>query len=96
MHTVIEYLLEHKDKLELFTSALTRAHVDAHPEVLKVRALYLQMQEKVQNQDASLGPEFASLQTVTSNYKVPGDVCKTYEQTYKLLETANELYNEGR
>ena len=45
--TIKDYMNDHKEDLDLFTSALTKVHVDAHPEVKDVRDLYLKIQYKL-------------------------------------------------
>lgn len=94
--TIKDYMNEHKEDLDLFTSALTKAHVDAHPEVKVVRELYVKIQYKIDVDIKDLDHEFETLKRITNNYEIPNDVCGTYEKTYQLLKEANRLYNEER
>ncbi len=94
--TIKDYINDHKEDLDLFTLALTKAHVDAHPEVKDVRDLYLRIQYKLDVDIKDLDHEFETLKRITNNYEIPNDVCGTYEKTYHLLKEANRLYNEGR
>ncbi|EST89882.1 hypothetical protein T233_00988 [Vagococcus lutrae LBD1] len=94
--TLKEYMNKHKKDLDLFTSALTKAHVDNHPEVKSVREVYVCIQDKIDNEIENLDREFEKLDRITKNYEIPNDVCGTYEKTYNLLKEASNLYNEGR
>ncbi|MDE8210177.1 iron-sulfur cluster repair di-iron protein, ric [Erysipelothrix rhusiopathiae] len=94
--TVKDYMNDHKEDIDLFTSALTKAHADAHPEVKAVRELYVKIQYKIDVDIKDIDHEFETLKRITNNYEIPDDVCGTYEKTYQLLKEANRLYNEGR
>ena len=94
--TIKDYMNDHKEDLDLFTSALTKAHADAHPEVKSVRELYVRIRDKIDANIEDIDHEFETLKRITKNYEIPNDVCGTYEKTYHLLKEANRLYNEGR
>lgn len=91
-----DYMNDHKEDLDLFTLALTKAHADAHPEVKAVRELYLRIQDKINVGIKDIDHEFETLKRITKNYEIPNDACSTYEKTYHLLKESNRLYNEGR
>lgn len=96
MVTINEYINGNHEKLELFTTAITRAHGKNHPEAFDVRELYTQLEEKVQDagtKKPDLDAEFIKLREVTGNYTVPGDVCGTYEAVYNMLEKADKVYS---
>lgn len=83
------------EKLDLYTTAITRAHGKSHPEAFEVRKLFEVINKKVADSNANkldLNVEFANLRKVTDNYKVPGDVCETYEATYNMLEEVDKAY----
>lgn len=82
-------------KLELYTSAITRAHGKNHPEVFKVQELYHVIKTKTKDAGArkpDLYPDLAQLRTVTKNYTVPEDVCETYAAVYQMLSEIDRSY----
>lgn len=96
MAKINEYIKGNHEKMDLFTTAITRAHGQNHPEAFDVRELYTQLETKVKEAGAekpNLDAEFAQLREVTSNYAVPGDVCGTYEAVYNMLEEADKVYS---
>lgn len=95
MTTFNDYIQTHAEKLNLFTTAITRAHGKNHPEAFDVRELYAQMEAKTQAAGAakpSLDAEFAQLREVTNHYTIPGDVCETYAAVYNMLAEADAVY----
>ena len=96
MATIKEYMDANQEKMELYTTAITRAHGKNHPEAFDVRELYTQVEKKVMaagSERPDLDSEFEKLREITSNYTVPGDVCGTFEAVYKFLEEADHLYS---
>lgn len=96
MATIKEYMGNSQEKMELYTTAITRAHGKNHPEAFDVRELYTRVEAKVMAAGADhpdLDSEFEKLREVTGNYTVPGDVCGTFEAVYKFLEEADNLYS---
>lgn len=84
------------ETLELYTTAITRAHGKNHPEAFEVRSIFERMTEKVNAAGESkpnLDAEFAELRKVTSDYAIPGDVCDTYAGTYNMLAEADHVYS---
>lgn len=96
MTDINAYIQSNHEKLDLFTTAITRAHGKNHPEAFDVRELYTQLVAKVEAAGAAksdLSHEFAKLREITNNYAVPGDVCGTYEAVYNMLEEADKLFS---
>ncbi|WP_373850053.1 iron-sulfur cluster repair di-iron protein, ric [Jeotgalibaca porci] len=96
MTTVNDFINTNHEKLDLYTTAITRAHGKNHPEAFDVRELYTQVEVKVKAAGAdkpNLDSEFEKLREVTNNYTIPKDVCGTYEAVYKSLEEADKLYS---
>ncbi len=90
-----ELLTSYHEKLDLFTTAITRAHGESHPEAFKVRELYEAISARVKNGGSDkpdLDAEFAELRKVTNNYTIPGDVCETYAATYNMLAEVDKAY----
>src|SRR5690625_4142257 len=93
--TFNEIVTNHFEDLDLFTTAITRAHGKSHPEAFEVRKLFEKINSKVQEagtKKSDLNEEFSQLNEVTNNYKVPGDVCETYEAVYQMLSEAEIAY----
>lgn len=91
------YLNRHQEKLELYTTAITRAHGAHHPEVFEVKKLYTVIQAKINaagSELVDLEPEFAALRKLTNNYEVPGDVCETFAAVYHMLAKADAAYQQ--
>lgn len=89
-----EYLIENKEKLDLYTTALTRAHGKEHPEVFEVKEIYNLIQSKLNNNDNNLENDFEKLRNITDNFSIPNGVCDTYVATYLMLEKASSLKNK--
>lgn len=97
MTTAIEYLKERQEKLDLYTTAITRAHGAHHPEVFEVRAVYTTIQDKIKAtgmEPVVLDQEFAQLRRITHDYVIPDDVCETFAATYHMLAKADRTYQE--
>ncbi|NLC05416.1 MAG: iron-sulfur cluster repair di-iron protein, ric [Erysipelothrix sp.] len=69
------------EKLEMFVPVVARVHGPTHPEFYEVQKEF----ENIKNQD-SLDQAFKNLREITDNYKVPSDVCESYEAVYSMLE----------
>ncbi|HLR65522.1 MAG TPA: iron-sulfur cluster repair di-iron protein, ric [Virgibacillus sp.] len=82
--------------LDLYTTAITRAHGENHPEAFEVRELFEVMNEKIKETGANnvnLDEEFTRMRDVTDNYTIPGDVCETYAGVYNMLSEADKSYH---
>ena len=95
MKESIEFLNNHQEKLELFTRAVARVHGDYHPEVIKVREIYQQIEQKLTDGIDDLDSEFELLREVTSNYTIPDDVCEAFSTVYQVLQQADTLRNKN-
>lgn len=83
------------EKLDIFTTAITRAHGKNHPEAFEVRELFSEINEKMQTAGSArpnLDVEFARLREITNNYTIPGDVCGTYAAVYDMLSETDQVY----
>lgn len=83
------------EKLDLYTTAITRAHGKNHPEAFEVRELFEAISGKVKNAGThkpDLDAEFAQLRKITDNYTIPGDVCETYAGTFEMLAEVDKAY----
>jgi|SRR5690625_3376032 len=95
MTTFNKVVEESFETLDLYTTAITRAHGENHPEAFEVRELFEVMNEKIKEAGTSkpkLDAEFTQLRAITDNYTIPEDVCETYEGVYNMLSEANKAY----
>lgn len=79
-----------------YVPVVDRVHGAHHPEFHEVRSIFETIVEKTKsagNNKPELTIEFIRLREVTSNYKVPGDVCETYEAVYNILEVVDKAYH---
>lgn len=86
---------KHFPRLEQYVPIVARVHGGSHPEFHEVRKLFNTINEKTKkagSEKAELNEEFAKLREITDNYKVPGDVCESYEAVYKMLAEVDEAY----
>ncbi len=94
----MDKLNEFKEKnfpeLDMFMPIVKRVHGPHHEEIFDVAKIYERMKTKLNAGDQYLDQEFAELKQVTDNYKVPDDVCETYEKIYNVLKELNEIYEE--
>ncbi|MFL2116476.1 iron-sulfur cluster repair di-iron protein, ric [Marinilactibacillus psychrotolerans] len=93
--TFNEVITNHFEKLDLYTTAITRAHGKNHPEAFEVRELFETISGKVKDVGTNkpdLDAEFAQLRKITDNYTIPGDVCETYAGTFEMLSEVDKAY----
>lgn len=92
-HEIVE---NYAEDLDLYTTAITRAHGKSHPEAFEVRELYETIQAKVTESTTGkpkLDEEFKQLREITDHYTIPGDVCETYAAVYNMLSELDEAYH---
>ena len=93
--TFHDFTNNHFEKLDLFTTAITRAHGKNHPEAFEVREIFESMNEKVKasgTKKPDLDEAFKQLRKITDHYTVHDDVCETYAGVYHMLLEAEEAY----
>lgn len=85
-------------RLVQYVPIVDRVHGAHHPEFHEVRSLFETINNKTKEAGSNrpeLKEEFKRLREVTSNYKVPGDVCESYEAVYNMLEAVDKAYHGG-
>ncbi len=80
--------------LEQYVPVVERVHGGHHPEFYDVRAEYNKLVEKIRANDLDLSEEFGRLDLITDSYKVPGDVCETYEAVFVMLKALADSYKK--
>lgn len=89
---------KHLPTLEQYVPMVARVHGQEHPEFLEVHQLFEKIKAKVKKAGAvkpELSEKFTKLRQVTDNYKVPSDVCETYEAVYKMLTEIDKAYHQS-
>lgn len=93
----MDKLKEFKEKnfkeLDAFMPIVKKVHGPNHKEIFDVADVYEDIKAKIDSDDDNLDKEFTDLKKITDNYKIPGDVCETYEHIYKQLEKLNKTYD---
>lgn len=91
-----EVKLKNLERLEMYVPVVARVHGGTHPEFHEVRKVFDALNEKIQaagTEKPELETEFAKLRQITDNYKVPSDVCETYEAVYNMLEELDQAFD---
>lgn len=91
-----QFANEQFETLNLYTTAIVRAHGNHHPEFKDIRNAFENIQAKY-NKDAraDLTSEFKKLREVTNNYSAPADTCETTVASFALLKEADTLYTNA-
>lgn len=82
--------------LEQYIPIVDRVHGATHLEFHDVRRVFEDINHKVKKEGVDktqLDKEFQQLRKITNNYKVPNDVCESYEAVYNMLEDIDKAYN---
>lgn len=83
-------------KLEQYVPIVARVHGEHHPEFHDVRKVFDTIVEKTNAAGSNmpeLSAEFVRLREITDHYKVPGDVCESYEAVYHMLAKMDQAYS---
>ena len=81
--------------LAQYIPIVARVHGGSHPEFHEVHRIYDQIKEKIKNNKTpDLTKEFSDLREITDNYKVPSDVCESYEAVYHMLAELDIAYHK--
>lgn len=86
----------HFKTLESYVPIVARVHGASHPEFYEVQELFNIINKKVKElgfEKVDIKEELAKLREVTNYYKVPNDVCESYEAVYKMLAEVDEVYS---
>jgi len=93
----LELFNKHFKKLESYVPVVARVHGDTHPEFHDVKRVYETIKGKIKEESLespSLFNELEELRNITDNYKVPDDVCVTYEAVYNMLKEIDDSFNK--
>ena len=91
-----EVVAKHLPTLNQYVPVVARVHGGTHPEFHKVRELFDAIDGKISKSSANnpdLNEDFAKLREITDNYKIPDDVCESYEAVYNMLGELDNAYN---
>ena len=82
--------------LKQYVPIVARVHGDHHPEFHEVRKVVDTIMGKTKEAGTNkptLNEEFTKLRELTDNYKVPADVCESYETVYRMLAEIDNAYH---
>lgn len=96
MKKYIEENQEILKQLDLFVPIVNKVHGKNHPEFNEVKNNYDVINNKLNTNNFNLENEFTNLRKITSNYKIPNDVCESYEAVYLMLEKLDDSFNKGK
>ncbi|MFA5693012.1 MAG: iron-sulfur cluster repair di-iron protein, ric [Acholeplasmataceae bacterium] len=96
MKKYIEENQEILKQLDLFVPIVNKVHGKNHPEFNEVKNNYDVINNKLNTNNFNLENEFTNLRKITSNYKIPNDVCESYEAVYLMLEKLDGSFNKGK
>jgi len=83
--------------LKQYVPVVAKVHGKTHPEFYEVASLYEDLRKIMQkpvSDKHELSEEFAKLRKITGNYRIPNDVCETYEAVYTMLAALDASYSE--
>ncbi len=86
MNNIKEFEERYFDEMDKLMPIVKRVHGPHHPEFYDVYDIYEDIEEKIKAGDDNLEDDFLKLREITDSYKIPDDVCETYEVMYKKLE----------
>lgn len=87
---------KHFKTLKQYVPVVARVHGGSHPEFHEVHKLFEAINGKIKEAGSNkpeLKGEFAKLREITADYKVPSDVCESYEAVYKMLAEIDKAYH---
>jgi iron-sulfur cluster repair protein YtfE (RIC family) len=77
--------------LDFYMPVVERVHGPHHAEIYDVAKVYEAMKDHLE-QNRSLEGDFKKLRDLTDNYRVPEDVCESYEAIYQMLSELDRTY----
>jgi iron-sulfur cluster repair protein YtfE (RIC family) len=77
--------------LDFYMPVVERVHGPHHAEIYDVAKVYEVMKGHLE-QNQSLEGDFEKLRNLTDNYRVPEDVCESYEAIYQMLSELDRTY----
>lgn len=82
--------------LDQYVPIVARVHGKNHSEFYEIQKVFVTLHKKIKESSLKhpeLMEEFIKLREITDNYKVPNDVCESYEAVYKMLSELDEAYS---
>lgn len=81
-----------------YVPIVARVHGGSHPEFHEVKSVFESITDKIMeagSKTPNLDGEFEKLREITNHYKVPSDVCESYEAVYQMLSEMDQAYQEN-
>lgn len=88
----LEVKNQHLPTLSQYVPIVARVHGPTHNEFYQVQTIFDSLVDAL-NSNESLVSQFEQLREVTEDYKVPEDVCESYEAVYQMLSELDNSYN---
>jgi len=91
-----EAVKQYNPLLKQYVPVVAKVHGNTHPEFYEVKAAYEDLVNKLKDplsEKSEISTDFAKLRKITSNYKIPEDVCETYEAVYTMLSELDASYS---
>ena len=91
-----EAIKKHFATLKQYVPIVAKVHGGSHPEFHEVHKLFDAISGKIKEAGANkpeLNDEFIKLREVTDSYKIPEDVCESYEAVYNMLAELDNAYH---
>lgn len=97
MSKFLEVKEKHIARLSQFVPIVSRVHGPSHPEFYEVEKVFNDIKEKLDTNNLNaLNEDFNKLRSITSDYKIPNDVCESYEAVYDMLNKLDKAYFDNR
>ncbi|MBG0767764.1 iron-sulfur cluster repair di-iron protein, ric [Sphaerochaeta halotolerans] len=89
---------EYLNVLKQYIPIVDRVHGSNHPEFHEVRRIFENMNKQMEQADVKsteLQEFFSQLRRSTQDYRIPEDVCESYEAVYRMLSELDETYHRS-
>lgn len=89
---------EYLNVLKQYIPIVDRVHGSNHPEFHEVRRIFENMNKQMEQADVKsteLQELFSQLRSSTQDYRIPEDVCESYEAVYRMLSELDETYHRS-
>lgn len=84
------------ERLKQYVPIVSKVHGGTHPEFYEVHKLFDAINTKTKESGKNkpeIEEEFVKLREITKEYKIPEDVCESYEAVYHMLEKIDKAYH---
>lgn len=82
--------------LEQYVPVVARVHGNSHQEFLEIVEQFNNIKLKIKEngaENADLKEDFTNLREISNHYKVPDDVCESYQAVFQMLSYLDDIYH---